>query len=106
MPVPEPAPQATDLPPWRLVSTDRLRIAMERTGTGRKITTRELAAAAGVSHGTIGSLSNGTRRDVPFDVAPRIARVLGVDTPFLFELTGRAVPAESDTADEYEVVPA
>lgn len=93
--------QVTHSPPWQLVSVDRLHIAMERTGAGRPITTRELAAAAGVSHGIIGGLSNGTRRTVPYDVAPRIAAALGVDTPFLFELTGRSIPV-----DDREAVPA
>ena len=44
---------------YAVVSGDRLKLLMERTGTGDAVTSRELAEAAGVAHGTIGALMSG-----------------------------------------------
>lgn len=79
-------------------SSDRLKTLMERTGTGRPITSRGLAEAAGVAHGTIGALMAGTQRAVPEDKAKAIAAALGIDLLVLFvplERAGRVfVPAQ------------
>lgn len=90
-----------DSPPtmYAVDSADRLKILMERTGTGQPITSRGLAAAAGVAHGTIGALMAGTQRTVPEPKAKAIASALGIDLLVLFvpmERAGRAfVPAQA-----------
>lgn len=74
-------------------SNDRLKLLMERTGTGEAITSRELAEAAGVAHGTIGGLMSGAQRVVPEPKAKAIAAALGVDLLVLWvpmERSGRA----------------
>lgn len=79
---------------YAVVSGDRLKTLMERTGTGESITSRELAAAAGVANGTIGALMSGAQRTVPEDKAKTIVAALGVDLLVLFipmERAGRAV---------------
>lgn len=80
-------------------SPDRLKLLMERTGTGSPITSRGLAEAAGVAHGTIGALMAGTQRVVPEPKAKAIAGVLGIDLLVLFvpmERAGRAlIPAQA-----------
>lgn len=70
----------------------RLQVLMERTGTGSAVNSRQLAEAAGVSHGTIGALMNGTQQTVPEPKAKAIAAVLGVDTLVLW------VPVERSAA--------
>ncbi|MEV8396199.1 helix-turn-helix domain-containing protein [Streptomyces sp. NPDC057596] len=83
---------------YAVVSGDRLKTLMERTGTGEAVTSRELAAAAGVAHGTIGALMSGTQRLVPEDKAKAITAALGVDLLVLFipmERAGRSfIPAQ------------
>ncbi|MFE9937361.1 helix-turn-helix domain-containing protein [Streptomyces hirsutus] len=79
--------------PYAVVSNDRLKLLMERTGTGEAVTSRELAAKSGVAHGTIGALMSGTQRLVPEDKAKAIAAVLGIDLLVLFipmERSGRS----------------
>ena len=82
-------------------SPDRLKLLMERTGTGSPITSRGLAEAAGVAHGTIGALMAGTQRVVPEPKAKAIAGVLGIDLLVLFvpmERAGRAlIPSQAGT---------
>ena len=73
---------------YAVASSDRLKTLMERTGTGEPITSRELAAAAGVAHGTIGALMSGAQRHVPEDKARAITAALGVELKVLF------IPAE------------
>lgn len=84
---------------YAVASSDRLKLLMERTGTGESITSRELAAAAGVAHGTIGALMSGAQQSVPEDKAKAIVAALGVDLLVLFipmERAGRAlVPAQT-----------
>jgi transcriptional regulator with XRE-family HTH domain len=84
---------------YAVASSDRLKLLMERTGTGREIKSRELAEAAGVAHGTIGGLMSGTQRIVPESKAKAIAAVLGVDVLVLWvpmERSGRAfIPAQA-----------
>lgn len=80
-------------PMYAIHKPDRLRVLMERTGTGEEITIRELAEAAGVSHGTIGALMTGTQRMVPERKARAIVDAIGVDLLVLFvpmERAGRA----------------
>jgi plasmid maintenance system antidote protein VapI len=70
-----------------------LRLLMERTGNGRKINVRQLAEAAGVSHGLIGNLLTGSSSKLTHDQASRVARRLGVDTALLWEEAGRSAQA-------------
>lgn len=78
----------------RLVNADLLRQLMQRTGTGSRISIRELADAAGVPHGTIGNLLTGEQCTVPAGKAAAIARVIGVDVLILFEPLGRSTGDE------------
>ncbi|NUS74960.1 MAG: helix-turn-helix transcriptional regulator [Streptomyces sp.] len=83
---------------YAVASSDRLKMLMERTGTGQPITSRGLAEAAGVAHGTIGALMSGAQRAVPEDKAKLIVAALGVDLLVLFvplERAGRTfIPAQ------------
>lgn len=89
-----------NIPPtmYAVDSADRLKLLMERTGTGKAVSGRELAAAAGVAHGTIGALMSGAQRVVPEPKAKAIASVLGVDLLVLWvpmERAGRVlIPAQ------------
>jgi transcriptional regulator with XRE-family HTH domain len=88
----------SDSPPlmYAVHSPNRLKTLMERTGTGESITSRELAAAAGVATGTIGALMSGTQRLVPEEKAKAVAAALGVDLLVLFipmERAGRVFVA-------------
>lgn len=79
---------------FRLVSPDRLRMLMERTGTGSSISIRALAAAVDVPHSTIDHLLSGTVKTQPQAVAYGIAKTIGVDHPILWVPVGRSVPAD------------
>lgn len=81
---------STSTPMYRLWSGDLLRTLMQRTGTGSRLTVRELAAAADVSVGTIGSLTTGTQQLLPEEKAKRIAKVIGVDLLVLWVPCERA----------------
>jgi len=89
-------------PTYKLVDPDMLRRMMKRTGTGRPITTRELAAAAGLSHGTISNLLTGLRDEIPYGNTLALCAAIGVDHPMLFDPTGRCIPStpqpDEDTA--------
>jgi len=85
---------------YRLVDRDLLRRLMRRTGTGGRITTRGLAAAAGVAHGTIGMLLTGAQASLPCDAAHAVAQAIGVDDLILWAPTGRATSAEADAQSE------
>ncbi|WP_259470931.1 helix-turn-helix transcriptional regulator [Streptomyces sp. ZS0098] len=95
-------PAAAQPAMYAVVSGDRLKLLMERTGTGDAVTSRDLAEAAGVAHGTIGALMNGTQRVVPERKARAIAARLGVDLLVLFipmERAGRMlVPVQQVVA--------
>jgi transcriptional regulator with XRE-family HTH domain len=84
---------------YAVASADRLKLLMERTGTGEPVTSRELAEKAGVAHGTIGALMTGKQQTVPEPKAKAIAAVLGVDLLVLFvpmERAGRVfIPAQA-----------
>lgn len=92
-----------DVTKYSLVSRDLMRTLMQRTGTGKRITTRELAAEIGIAHGTIGGLLTGAVQVVPQSTAVDIAERIGVDPLVLFIPVGRsnkalaAVP-DADTA--------
>lgn len=93
-----------DATKYTLVNPDLLRTLMRRTGTGERITTRELAASIGIAHGTIGGLLTGAVKVVPESTAVDIAARIGVDLLVLFAPVCRANPApltivaESSTA--------
>ncbi|MFF5186429.1 helix-turn-helix domain-containing protein [Streptomyces sp. NPDC000345] len=76
--------QSTAPTMYAVASSARLKTLMERTGTGEQISSRELAAEAGVAHGTIGNLMSGHQRVVPEDKAKSIADALGVKLLVLF----------------------
>jgi hypothetical protein len=78
-------------PKYRLADPDVLRTLMKRTGNGRPVSIRGLAAAAHVHHSTIGHLLTGTQESVPESVAQAVADRIGVDLPLLWERDGRTV---------------
>lgn len=91
------APSEPALPRHLLVSPERLRMLMERTGTGAGISGRRLARDVGIPSATIDSLLNGVTRTQPAEVAQAIADRIGVDLLILWAPTGRAVPADGRT---------
>jgi transcriptional regulator with XRE-family HTH domain len=84
---------------YAVESGARLKLLMERTGTGESITSRELAEAVGIAHGTIGALMSGAQRTVPEHKAKAIAAALGIDLLVLWvpmERAGRAfIPVQA-----------
>ncbi|MER6103642.1 helix-turn-helix transcriptional regulator [Streptomyces sp. NPDC001832] len=93
-----------EIPMYQLVSANLMRTLMQRTGTGAKVTGRQLAADAGIAHGTVGSLLTGAQNSVPESTADAIARRIGVDILVLFVPVGRStqalsvVPAQAESA--------
>ncbi|MEU7639852.1 helix-turn-helix transcriptional regulator [Streptomyces sp. NPDC039016] len=87
----------TPVPRYLLVDADLLRRLMARTGTGRGISVRQLAATSGVSHGTIENLLRGRIQTARHDVAHKICDAIGIDLLILWAPTGRAVPLEGDS---------
>lgn len=78
---------------YKLVSGSLLKTLMGRTGTGERITVRELAAKVGVPHGTIGALTSGAQQLLPEATAKLVAAAIGVDYLVLWipmERAGRA----------------
>ncbi|MDX3679470.1 helix-turn-helix domain-containing protein [Streptomyces scabiei] len=84
--------KAETAPPtmYAVASSDLLKLLMERTGTGEAVTSRELAEAVGIAHGTIGGLMSGAQRVVPEPKAKAIAAALGVDLLVLWVPMERA----------------
>jgi transcriptional regulator with XRE-family HTH domain len=88
-----------DEPMCQLVNRERcsgsefLRLLMERTGNGDKISIRELANFAGVSHGTIHNLLTGQKEELPHRNAYLLAQRLGVDHDLIWDLIGRSTSA-------------
>ncbi|NNJ04194.1 XRE family transcriptional regulator [Streptomyces sp. PKU-MA01144] len=78
------------VPLYRLVSADLLRTLMRRTGTGASVSVRELAALAGIPHGTIGNLLTGEQEAVLASSAHSIAAAIGVDVLVLWIPEGRS----------------
>jgi transcriptional regulator with XRE-family HTH domain len=87
-------------PRYVLLKPALLRELMERTGSGHSISGRELARRVGVPHGTIDNLLNGNIKSQPSEVAHHISRIIGVDALVLWAPAGRAVPVETDDADD------
>lgn len=79
-----------------LVSPDRLVMLMERTGDGREISVRELAATAGCHPSKIDALRNGRRKNSLYREAAAIAKRLGVDLLVLWAHPGRTVEAPTE----------
>lgn len=88
----------TSPPRYRLVNPDLLCLLMERTGTGSDISGRALAAAVDVPKSTIDALLNGVTKTQPYEIAEKIARVIGVDLLILWTPTGRAVSGDEQPA--------
>ena len=82
---------------FRLMDPHLMHRLMQRTGTGARVTVRQLAADIGVAHGTIGNLLTGTQRVVPEATANAIARRIGVDVLVLFTPVGRSSEALAAT---------
>lgn len=86
-----------ELPMYELVDREDcdghtfLRLLMEHAGDGRKVSVRQLAQAAGVSHSVIGNLLTGKSKQLPEDAAHRSAERLGVDCNVLWVQAGRSV---------------
>ncbi|WP_327403877.1 helix-turn-helix domain-containing protein [Streptomyces sp. NBC_01288] len=86
-----------ELPMFQLFDRDEcagrtfLRLLMERTGDGQKVTVRDLAEAAGVSRSLIGNLLTGKTKQLPYDAALRAAERLGVDGDVLWVQAARSV---------------
>lgn len=78
---------------YLLIDPDLLRTLMKRTGTGARITVRELAEAANVHPSLIGYLLTGKRRSTAENIAKAIATRLGVDLLVLWAPVGRSTPA-------------
>ncbi|MFG2225339.1 XRE family transcriptional regulator [Streptomyces sp. NPDC048644] len=85
-------------PQYQLLDADLLRRLMQRTGTGQRVTIRELAAHAGCAVGTVGNLLSGKQQCVTSGTAHSVAQAIGVDTLVLFAPTGRATPVSSPAA--------
>jgi transcriptional regulator with XRE-family HTH domain len=94
----------SEAPPtmYAVHSSERLKMLMERIGTGEELSSRELAQRAGVANGTIGALMAGTQRLVPEPKAKAIAAAIGVDLLVLWipmERAGRTfIPAQTRAA--------
>jgi transcriptional regulator with XRE-family HTH domain len=84
-------------PMYRLVRIELFRELMQRTGTGGPVTIRQLAAAAGVPHGTVGNLLTGEQETVPEPTAIALAQRVGVDLLVVFEPVCRS----TSTVTEY-----
>ena len=89
-----------ETPQYKLIDRDLLRRLMQRTGTGKRINTRDLAKAVGLSHGTISNLLTGIRTDIPCENAHALANTIGVDVLVLFVPTGRCVPATDEPIED------
>lgn len=87
-------------PMYRLVNIQLVRQLMQRTGTGAPVTTRQLAVAAGISHGTVGNLLTGRQESTPEHIALALAQRLGVDLLVIWEPVCRA----NTTVAEYAVL--
>lgn len=84
-------------PMYRLVSIELFRQLMQRTGNGAPVTTRQLAEAARVPHGTVGNLLTARQSTVPELTAQALAHRVGVDLLVVFEPVCRS----STTVTEY-----
>ncbi|MEU4205626.1 hypothetical protein AB0F64_37640 [Streptomyces sp. NPDC026294] len=89
-------PQEVDMtsrdPLYRLLDADLLRRLMQRTGSGQRITVRELAMRSGCARGTVGNLLSGAQACIPGPTAHTLCHTIGVDVLVLFTPVGRSVP--------------
>ncbi|MFI2465969.1 hypothetical protein ACH475_06275 [Streptomyces globisporus] len=93
-------PQA---PMCRVYDRQLLAKLMKRTGTGGRLTARDLASLTSLPLGTVGALLSGEQRYLPRDKSERIAQVIGVDLLVLFvpcERAGRTFIDASAPATE------
>jgi hypothetical protein len=84
-------------PMYRLVSRELFKQLMQRTGTGGRVTTRQLAAAAGIAHGTVGNLLTGAKEEIDEPAAIALTQRVGVDLLVAFEPVCRS----NSTVTEY-----
>jgi plasmid maintenance system antidote protein VapI len=90
-----------DAPQFRLRSPDLLRMLMQHTGDGSKVTIRDLAKSAGVHTSTVGELVKGDQQTTNGTAAKAIADRIGVDLLVLWipaQRADAAVVAEADAA--------
>lgn len=78
---------------YLLIDPELLRTLMKRTGTGARITVRELAEAVDVHPSLVGFLLTGRQRTTTETTAKAIATRLGVDLLILWSPVGRSTPA-------------
>ncbi|WP_424891863.1 hypothetical protein [Streptomyces sp. XH2] len=83
---------------YLLDDRDLLIRLMRRTGSGQRVTVRDLAERASVAVGTVGNLTSGAQQWVTYPTARAISNAIGVDLPILFVRSGRAVPASEAEA--------
>lgn len=81
----------------RIYDRELLARLMKRTGTGARLTTRDLAKVAELPHGTVGALVSGDQRFISREKAVRIATAIGVDLMILFVPCERAGRVFVDT---------
>ena len=80
----------SEAPMCRIYDPALLARLMKRTGTGARMTTRDLAKVAELPHGTVGALVTGTQRFIAREKAQRIATAIGVDLMVIFVPCERA----------------
>ncbi|MFI9200219.1 hypothetical protein [Streptomyces sp. NPDC053048] len=78
---------------YLLPERDLLIRLMQRTGTGQRVTVRELAERAEIAVGTVGNLVSGAQNCVTPATAHAVSQAIGVDLPILFIPVGRSAPA-------------
>lgn len=93
-------------PMYRLVSIPLFRQIMQRTGDGGPVTLRQLAADAGIPHGTIGNLLTGQQDTVPEITARALAHRLGVDLLVTFTPVCRSTTPVGDQLRDVTAVSA
>lgn len=96
----------SEAPMCRIYDRELLARLMKRTGTGARLTTRDLAKVAAVPHGTVGGLLSGTQRFIAREKAQRIAAAIGVDLLVVFVPCERAGRVFIDAAKARQAVTA
>ncbi|MDV5145872.1 helix-turn-helix domain-containing protein [Streptomyces sp. SBC-4] len=72
------------LPSRRLVNPELLRLIMRRTGTGARLSIRQLAEIVDIPHQAVGRLLTGEQTDMDGTTALAIASAVGVDLDVLW----------------------
>ncbi|RLL66958.1 XRE family transcriptional regulator [Streptomyces sp. Z26] len=75
---------------YQLLDPELLHRLMQRTGTGARVSIRELSTASGVPRSTIHNLTTGSQQSVAANTAHAIAQAIGVDVLILFAPAGRS----------------